>query len=183
MDAAIAAPVHTTVVGVFADRTPADAAIMNLRQAGFTDDRISFIYQDAEAKVVNRLESDVEDGAGIGAAVGATAGGLAAVGVAAGLLTPIGPAVAGGALIAWLASVGVGAASGAVVGAMVGLGISDADAKWYEQEVIAGRTLVIVHDADERSDDARSILRRQGGEIREPSDIGAYGMGLPATPY
>jgi hypothetical protein len=183
MDAAIATPVHTTVVGVFPDRAHAEAAIEHLRRAGFVDDQIGFIYQDPDAKVVNRLESDVEDGAGIGAAVGATAGGIAAIGVAAGLLTPIGPAVAGGALIAWLASVGVGAASGAVVGAMLGLGFSEADARWYESEVFAGRSLVTVHEAGNRSDDARSIIRNHGGEIREPSEVGSYGNGLPATPF
>ena len=183
MDAAVAAPVHTTVVGVFNDRRHADEAINHLRRAGFNDDQIGFIRPNPEGQVAGKLETDVEEGAGIGAAVGAAAGGLAGLGVALGLLTPLGPAIAGGAIIAWLASVGVGAASGAVVGSMVGLGFSEEEARWYESEVLAGKILVTVHEADERSDDARSILRNHGGEIRERTPVGTYGNGLPATPF
>ena len=183
MDAAVAAPVHTTVVGVFKDLAHAENAIDHLRRSGFADDQIGFIRPHPEGRVVNRLETDVQEGAGIGAAVGAAAGGLAGLGVAIGLLTPIGPAIAGGALIAYLASVGVGAASGAIVGSMVGLGVSEEDARWYESEVKAGRILVTVHEADERADDARSILRSHEAETREPSPIGSYGTGLPATPF
>jgi hypothetical protein len=170
-------------VGVFEDRASARAAIENLRRAGFSDQRIGFISPDTRAKGSKHLETDVEEGAGIGAALGAAAGGAAGLAVALGMLTPIGPAIAGGALIAWIASVGAGAATGALVGALVGLGISEHDARWYESQLRAGRTLVTVHEADERSDDARAILRHHGASIQEPSDIGTYGTGLPATPY
>jgi hypothetical protein len=57
------------------------------------------------------------------------------------------------------------------------------DVEWYESELRAGRSIVAVHEADERAEDARSTLRDSGGTIHEPSDIGTYGSGLPATPY
>jgi hypothetical protein len=54
---------------------------------------------------------------------------------------------------------------------------------WIARELAAGKSLVTVHEADERAEDAREVLRRHHGEIHEPSDIGTYGTGLPATPY
>ncbi len=181
MDSAIAAPVHTIVVGVFQDTASARSAIADLRRSGFGDQQIGFIAREVFETGSKSSESD--ESAGMGAAIGAAAGGAAGLAIAASILTPFGPVVAGGALAAWIASVGAGAATGALVGTLIGLGISEQDAQWYEAQVRAGRSVVTVHDADERSDDARSILRHHGGTIQEPSHFGAYGTGLPATPY
>lgn len=183
MATALEAPVHTIVIGVFEDRASARTAIENLRRAGFPDSRLGFISPEPTTRRRNEDSSVVDDPTGIGAAVGAAAGAAAGLAVAAAVFPPVGPAIVGGALAAWLATVGTGAATGAVVGTLVGLGISEAEAEWYEEQLKRGRTLVTVHDSDERSEDARSIIRHAGGEIHGPTEIGTYGTGLPATPY
>lgn len=59
----------------------------------------------------------------------------------------------------------------------------DGDGAWVDEEISAGHTVVSVNDADERADDVRELLRKHGATIREPSPIGSYGTGLPATPF
>lgn len=49
-----------------------------------------------------------------------------------------------------------------IAGALIGLGIPEEEAKYYEGEVKAGRTLVTVK-ADGRYDEACALLRRFGG--------------------
>ena len=54
---------------------------------------------------------------------------------------------------------------------------------WEEAELKDGKTILTVEEADERAEDVRSILRKHGATIREPSPVGTYGTGLPATPF
>jgi hypothetical protein len=63
------------------------------------------------------------------------------------------------------------------------VGPDDDDGRWYEGDLRAGHTIVSVHDADERSEDGREILRKHGATIREPTSVGSYGTGLVATPF
>ena len=85
--------------------------------------------------------------------------------VVAGLLSPIGPVLAGGALVGLLASMGVGATVGSAIGGLVGLGISQDDADYFEQQLKAGKTLVTVSTADD-VDEAIDIIQRTGGQLR-----------------
>jgi hypothetical protein len=178
----VAEPIHTTVVGVFDTPANARAAIDDLCRAGFDNKCIGFI---TPGKVAGELADGAQlaEGAGVGAAIGASIGGAAGMVAAAALLSPIGPAVVGGAVAAWLASVGAGAAAGSVLGALIGMGVSEEEGQWYESELKAGRSLVTVRDVDERAEEAREILRRDHGAVREPALIGSYGSGLPATPF
>jgi len=59
----------------------------------------------------------------------------------------------------------------------------DGRGDWLDDEIGEGHTVVAVHNADERADDVRDLLRKHGATIREPSPIGSYGTGLPATPF
>ena len=54
-----------------------------------------------------------------------------------------------------------GAAAGGLLGALTGLGVSEEDAKFYEGEFKAGRTIVSVRAAA-RYDEAVRILRAEG---------------------
>jgi hypothetical protein len=182
MATTLQAPVHTTVIGVFEDRASARSALENLRWAGFSDNLIGFISPEPRTERT-KDNSSLEESTGIGAAIGAAAGGAAGLAVSVAIFPPIGPILLGGAFVAWLATAGAGAATGAVVGALVGLGVSEDDAGWYEEQLKHGRTLVTVHETDELSEEARSIIRHHGGEVHEPSELGTYGTGLPATPY
>jgi len=156
---------RSTVVGVFADRTQAQRAVEDLRKAGFREDQIGVVTRNEEGHATDTAASKgskAAAGAATGAAAGAGVGALWALGIAAGMLPAIGPVIAGGLLASILASAAGGAAVAGIVGALVGLGIPEEEAKYYESEVHAGRTLVTVR-ADTRADEAMAILHRFGG--------------------
>jgi hypothetical protein len=182
MTTPMADPVHTTVVGIFDQTFEARRAVEDLRPAGFSDAQIGFITPYDSTGAVDG-ETKWEEGAGVGAAVGASIGGVAGLVAATAMLSPIGPALVGGAIAAGLASLGAGAAAGTVFGALIGLGIPENESRWYEGELQKGRSLVIVQNADERAEDAREILRHHGATIGEPALVGTYGTGVPSTPY
>jgi hypothetical protein len=183
---------HPIQVGVFPGYAEARRAVEELRKAGFRDDQLGVLGPDLGdlTPVENRaglpndpLGTHWEEGAGLGAAAGATAGVGLGLAVAAGLLPPVGPVVAGGTLVALLASAGAGAATGTVIGGILGLGIPEDHAHVYEGELQAGRVLVTVRPADGQEEAARRILRDLGGVPQGAPDIGTYGTGVPATPY
>jgi len=165
------------VVGVFNDASHAQEAVRDLKQAGFTDDQIGVVSQGKgiakRAKTANgKKGSRAAEGAAAGVAAGASVGALWALGIAAGVLPVIGPVIAGGLLASVLASAAGGAAIAGVVGALVGLGIPEDEARYYEGEFQAGRTLVTVR-ADGRSDEAWAILNRHGAYNRETAGTAA----------
>ncbi|WP_020473286.1 general stress protein [Zavarzinella formosa] len=167
---------RSTVVGVFENRHDADQAVADLRDAGFTNSQIGVAGHNADGWADNR-GTKAEEGALIGAAVGAGAGGLVGLGILAGLIPAIGPVIAGGALAALLANAAGGAAIAGLVGTMVGLGIPEEDARFYDEEFRSGRTVVTVR-TDGRFGDAFAIIRRNHGYNR---DIGSASDRL-ATP-
>jgi hypothetical protein len=193
MDTTRGTPIDTTVVGVFEGHAEARRAVAELRAAGFADGQLGIIgpdWQEATRTEEHRtgLANDPthtqwEEGAGVGAAAGGAAGLGLGLAVATGLIPPLGPVIAGGTLVALLASAGAGAAVGTVVGGLVGLGIPEDQARWADEELNAGRVLVTVHAPDGRADEARSLIRGLGGRVKEAAGVGVYGTGLPATPY
>src|SRR5512135_2260125 len=156
---------RSTVVGVFEDRRQADAAINELRQAGFREDQIGVATRRAEGETLEATTAEEGSRAGTGAITGALAGaglgGLVGLGVIAGVIPVIGPVIAGGTLAAILANAAGGAAIGGLVGALAGSGIPEEEARYYQGEFEAGRTIVTVK-ADGRYDEAVTILRRHG---------------------
>lgn len=177
-----------TALGVFPDYASAHRAVESLRNAGYRDDQLSVLGPDEAAAAREKrsgLKDDSthtrwEEGAGIGAAAGGLAGlGLGAA-VAAGLMSPLGPVVAGGWIVALIASAGTGAAVGTVVGGLAGAGVPEEDARWYAGELEAGRVVVTVRGGDATR--AGQILHDHAAG-RPPSGNAVYGNGLPATPY
>jgi hypothetical protein len=163
-----------TVVGVFEDVSDAILAVRALRDAGFPDDAIGIISRDQQScRAKFGLSDDPthskwEQGTAVGAAAGGATGLGLGIAVAAGLMPPLGPILAGGTLVALLASAGAGAAVGTVVGGLVGLGIPEEDADYYQTEVKSGRTLVVVKSGD-RGREASDIMQRYGSADRRPS--------------
>jgi hypothetical protein len=161
----------TTTAGVFSSRDAAERAVCELRDAGYRDDAIGVVARRADGRV-ERRSGDGAEYAGEGAAIGAAAGGaalaLGSLAVSFGVIPVIGPVLAVGPLAAALISAAGGAAGGAVagglIGALVGMGLSDEDARYYENEVKAGKYLVTVECG--QGDDARDLLRRNGGAFR-----------------
>jgi uncharacterized protein (TIGR02271 family) len=156
---------RSTVVGVFEDRRQAETVVSELRQAGFREDQIGVAGRHAEGETPEATTAEPgthwETGAAAGALAGAGVGGLVGLGILAGVIPAIGPVIAGGTLAAILANAAGGAALGGLVGALVGAGIPEEEARYYQSELEAGRTIVTVK-ADGRYDEAASILRRHG---------------------
>ena len=89
----------------------------------------------------------------------------------------IGP-VFGGLLASVIASVAGGAIAG-LVGALVGAGVPEEEAKRFEQQVKAGRTLVTVRTVG-RVGQVRSLFRRHGGYDLRGADRAAQADDAPA---
>jgi hypothetical protein len=181
-----------TVIGVFEDRDSARAAVSELRRAGFREDQIGLVTHDTDRAPPRGDESGIpgepthtrwEEGAGIGAAAGAVTGTGLGLAVAAGLIPGVGPVLAGGTLMALLASAGTGAAVGTVLGGLVGLGVPEEEAKYYSGEFTSGRTIVTVR-ADENTVQAWEVLSRHGAyNAQNRPAAAAPGTGVRATPY
>jgi hypothetical protein len=152
-----------TVVGIFDRRGQAEAAIRDLKAAGFTEDRIGVAMQedveDSSARV-NDTAAQTAEGAATGALSGGVVGGL--MGLLGSLLIPgVGPIVVGGVLASTLAGAGIGAATGGLIGALVGLGVPEEDARHFDQGLRSGGILVTV-DAGARTPEALALLERHG---------------------
>jgi hypothetical protein len=160
----------STVVGVFEDRRDAERAVAELERLGFSSDQIGFITRDDRAGDMDRVESPPEGegtsdtGTGSGAVTGLAAGGVLGgiIGAAAAFLVPgVGPVLAAGILGPILggaaAGAAVGAVGGGIIGALVTTGVPEEEARHYDAEFRAGRTIVTVR-AGERYDEASRVL-------------------------
>jgi hypothetical protein len=157
----------STIVGVFETPAGAQRAVSELRQAGFTDSQIGVVShnKDGGADVINDGNTKTAEGAATGLAAGAGIGALWGLAILSGLLPGIGPAIAGGTMGVLLSSAAAGAAAAGIGGALIGMGISDDDAKYYDTEFRAGRTIVTVN-AGSKASQAQTILSGAGGYNR-----------------
>jgi len=149
---------QTTIVVIFDNRTDAEQAIAALRQAGFRNDQIGIALRDPrrtrQGDVPVEPTASAADGLGIGLIAGASMGGLA-----------------GGTLLGLLS----GGIVGGLIGAFIGMGIPEEDARYYQEELEAGRTIITVQ-ADGRQDEALPILLRHGGrEATPPAALSGVG--------
>jgi uncharacterized membrane protein len=149
-----------TIIGIFDDPTIARRALEMLRDGPLQLDDVSIISPSAESSATGHSE-DVS--AGQGAAVGAVWGGL--VGLASLLIPGVGPFVAFGALGAALTGAVTGAVVGGISAALIDFsGIPEADARGYEEQLRAGKTLVAVKAHDEDTAEVRRILSSAGAD-------------------
>ena len=138
-------------VYAFSSIEPARAVITKLKQAGIAESQLSLIADSkTEIEQIPDRYLDVSKDFVPAAARGAAIGG--ATGVIAGLLAmaipPLGIAVGGAALVGFLAG---GAAVGAWTSALVGASIPDEVRRQFEDEIKAGRILLVV-DSDGSND-------------------------------
>lgn len=174
-----------TVVGLFGHPSAAAAAVRDLTNAGFAEDRIGVARQErvAQGDLLEDIGGESAEGAAKGAVSGGVVGGL--VGLLGSLLIPgLGPVLAGGVLASTLAGVGIGAATGGLLGALIGLGVPEEDARHFDRRFREGGTLLTV-DAGARTPEALAILARHEVDLG-PGGYARYGdrrVGLdPAYP-
>lgn len=141
----------TAVIATFVDKERAERYVAALKRAGFKDDEVGMVSPHEEHEAV---EEGAVAGAITGSAVGAFAGAAAT-----GLIPGIGPVIATGALTALLGGAAAGATTGGLIGALIGLDVPEDEAHQHEQEMLAGRTLVVVQ-ALGRGGEAMGILNR-----------------------
>jgi hypothetical protein len=165
-------------IGVFSHRRDAEAAITELRDAGFPLNTVSIIAKDTNGQGIAGVDVDrnvgtgnkADDGAKAGAATGGVVGGLTGLLVGLGSLAipGIGPVIAGGAVATALATTlaggAIGAAAGSIVGALVGLGIPEDRARLYSDRFQRGDYLVIIDGTEAEIHQAEAILKRRGIE-------------------
>jgi len=150
-----------TILGIFDDPTAARRAVETLRAGPLELDDVSIVSRATESGATTGNTDDVS--AGQGAAVGAVWGGL--VGLAALLIPGVGPFIAFGALGAALTGAVTGAVVGGIAAALIDFGgISEEDARGYEQQVHAGKTLVAVKARDEDAIEVRRVLAAAGAD-------------------
>jgi len=162
---------RSTVVGVFSTAVQADKAIDALLNSNFTKSQIGVVSTENDHYRENMKTSTVEpdqasSGAVTGALAGAGLGGLIGLGVLAGVIPVIGPAIAAGTLGTILSNVALGAGVVGVSGALMASGISEDEATHYEREVKDGRVVVTVN-AEGRGSEAEMILDQCGRLGRE----------------
>lgn len=166
---------YRRAVGIFPTRQDAEAALYELRDAGFPMDRVSVIARDLHqgeniggAYSPDYVGNQADEGATAGAVTGGALGGLTGLLVGLGSLAipGVGPIVLAGEVAAvlgtTLAGGVIGAAAGGLVGALIGLGIPEERARAYSDRVSRGEYMVIVYGTDEDIRRAEAILHRQG---------------------
>jgi hypothetical protein len=144
-----------SIAGLFADRASAEVAVADLLEQGFDPAHVGVIVREDEPSLdmagaaPEELGKLPAEGAVAGGLIGGTTGALL---VASGVLAipAVGPFLSAGVLATL-----VGGSAGALVGALAGVGISEAEARYYEDEVQKGRALLTV--------EARGREGRRGG--------------------
>ena len=184
-----------TVVGVFNDTPTAQAAIKQLKNAGFRSEDIGVLMQNKEGAkdLANQTGTKAGADAGKGAVAGGLLGGLGGllVGIGALAIPGIGPVVAAGPLAAGLGAVlgstatgaVIGAGVGAIAGALIGMGVPENEANVYEQRFNQGNILVTVKSGANRYNEAERILRNAGAEQIDFGKAGAGNYAQGQTGY
>ncbi len=162
-----------TVVGLFTDRSDAEDAIRDLKEAGFSDKQVGVALRDRDEQ--KQLMQDTGSTAAEGAATGALSGGVVGglIGLLGSLLIPgVGPIVVGGVLASALTGAGIGAATGGLIGGLMGLGVPEEDAQHFNRGIESGSILVTVNAGD-RIPEALAILQAHNVDLG-PSGVGRF---------
>lgn len=162
----------TNVSGIFNSKYEADQAVSRLLSENFQTSEISLIMTD---KTRNTLFDSTDDeatraakggatGAAVGGAIGALIAGLTAVGS---IVATGGSILMAGPIVAALTGAGAGGIVGGLGGALINAGFAADEANQFEDEVKAGKAVVVVHcDSDLKVSKARSALRVAGATTK-----------------
>jgi len=158
------------VSAVFDDYSEAQRAVSELRSAGVDSGKISIIGRDEESGRTTETNAAGEKVASVASKTAAGAGIGALLGVAALAIPGVGPLAAAGAIAetaaggAALTGTAIGAAAGGLSGLLTRHGVSDEDARYYEDRINHGGVFVSVQpDEAVARERAEEILYRNGG--------------------
>lgn len=187
---------QASIYATVPEHDTAEAIVSDLKDVGFSSGDISVLMRDRRGTKEFATENNTK------APEGATTGGVAGMGLGAGLgwlvgigalaIPGLGPFIAAGPIMAALGGAAVGGATGGIVGALIGLGIPEVEAKRYNDRVNEGHALITVHTEDlAQRDRARAVFERHraeniaatGGAGADPTATAAYGTTQnPADP-
>lgn len=158
------------VYAIVHDEAVARDTVASLRSAGFDGGSISLLAREGRTPEIRPGAATGEpvrapEGIAVGAAVGGALGWIAAVGA---LTIPgIGAVVAAGPLLTVLGGAAVGAASGMVAGSFLGLGMSEIEAREFQEAAVRGDIVLAVKvtSLDEQARAARILAEHRARSI------------------
>ncbi len=166
----------SSVTGVFDNATDADKAVNRLLNDGFPKENIRLVVSDADkslkpwlatapaADTVNHVAEGGFMGAAMGSALGAL---LASITTFGSIMLPGGSVLMAGPIVAALAGAGAGGIVGGFSGVIIGAGFALDEANRYEDDINAGKSVVVVTTTDEiKEARARIALRGLGAVMR-----------------
>ncbi len=144
------------VLGVFTNRFLAEDTLLTLEDNGYSPADVSIIMKDGweTRKFAVGTGIDAASGAVSNATTGGVLGALAGLMVGVGIVPGLGALLIGGPLAAALGLTGTatstlsgaatGVLAGGILGALAGLGLTDVDAKIYEESIRDGGILLAI---------------------------------------
>lgn len=161
---------NQSTIGTYATLDAAEQAVHTLGDGGFPIRQVSILSQDMQSERVVHGYITAGDVAKQGAGVGAWTGGLFGILMGAAFIwvPGFGPLLVAGAfagvLLGGIEGAAVGAATGGALGALAGWGVSKQHIITYEEQLKAGRYLVIAHGSDTEVAQARTLLGQTDAE-------------------
>lgn len=164
-----------TIFGIISDRGHAESAIDELKNQGYNPKDISIVMKDRKEgeRLASDTGADVASGAVSGATTGALLGGLAGL-LASTVIPGLGAFFIGGPIAAALGLTGAvattasgaatGALAGGLLGALTGLGLSEDEARVYEEHVKSGGILVAVPARSGNESEVQQVLSSHGAD-------------------
>ncbi len=175
------------VVGIFSNTGQAESAIRNLDNLSYNPNDISVVAKDVEKnKSLKETGAKIGAGTASGVATGAIVGGLAGL-LSSSVIPGLGAFFIGGPISGALGITGTaasvvsgastGAAAGGILGALTGWGISESEAKDYQQSIEKGGILVAVPAREGEEDNVTDLLKDEGAYQLKSFDLKDTGEG------
>ncbi|MBW4676656.1 MAG: hypothetical protein KME52_22385 [Desmonostoc geniculatum HA4340-LM1] len=158
------------VIGVFTHRRNVEQALHELKDSGLAMEKVSVVVQNADPNYDIANGDKADEGATVGGLSGGAVGGLTGLLVGLGTLAipGVGPIMLAGAaataLVTTLVGASIGAATGTFAGALVGWGMSEEQARAYNERVEDGHYLIIVDCTSLEIAQVEAILQHWGIE-------------------
>jgi hypothetical protein len=169
-----------STIGTYNSMPKVEEAIKLLDKGGFPIKQVSIVTQNLESEKEVQGYVTAGDLAKTGAGTGAWVGGIFGLLVGAAFLwvPGFGPLLVAGSfasmLVGGMEGAAAGAAGGGLLGSLVGWGVSKQHVLKYEEELKAGKYLLIAHGSAEEVSRAQNILRDSGAvELTHHAAAGA----------